>query len=930
MSFNPGEIARHFAMLHRLAAGHNGKLVLAAFGEGRAPEISHFDIGANGIAAMTNAALAYQNVPGANLYAPLAVMRGDLPAGMKGGESDVVAVLGAVVDSDGDKGNAAYPPLQADYVVETSPGNFQHFILFDSPLSVADAKPLLQALKRATKADCADDASHVWRVAGTANWPGAAKLKRGRSPEPFLVNVKRHWDGSRTKVADLRKALEIYWEAPQVERATAVAAIGELDPADIAGVVAYLTERDEFAAYEEWLRAGMALKLACGDEGFEIWQSTFDGTVTDAVADAKWRSFGDRLETGSTTLLSLIARARELGWRGSVRKTAAAMFPSVTLPAASNTGPAGGVPMMAGQQRLCELAAPILTDFVANTAARPPRTADYPTLPESMSAHGLYDPLRTAIARVIAMTENGPKLFKHDREVVTEPLAVLQIVHADTFDAIRRRVSAFGCELLDRKIKHAAAALLERVDRTFVSGDWQLDFKGNIENDNPDNVAVFMGVIGCEIRWNAWLERMEIKGGNDPDHLTCRDWTYIDDTIVAKLRTRAMRTKTRFKPGKDFFWESLLALAHLNVVDPVIDRLAELQNQWDGTPRLSTWLPQTCGVADDPYHQAVARNIIGGMVRRARHPGSKHDTTPVLYGREGTAKSSLAAILADMGATSLQGIRTGGARNFTDAVLFGDASKELVLLLAGILVVEVAEMGTRSSANGAHIKAMLTRQTDRGRTAYARAVSERPRRNIFIGTTNENEPLTDTSGNRRFMPICIKTDIDLEWLSANICQLVGEAATLEAAGDDFTIPRDVWSIAAEHADAARSQSDIEILFREWFTETPHTMIAYIMASDLTTLCRMADLRSSNGHRSAIMHSLGFRIERPYIGGKQSAVWYRGPAGLPKAIEREGARYTIGTNGNGRPQVAIRIDRAPSLVPPPMPLAALPPIKAEQE
>ena len=911
---NPGEIARHFAMMHQLAAGHDGKLVLAAFGEGRAPEISHFDIGANGIIAMTHAALAYQNVPGANLYAPLAVMRADLPSGMKGGESDIVAVLGAVVDSDGDKGKAARPPLQTDYLIETSPGNFQHFILFNNALSVEDAKPIMRALKRATKADCADDASHVWRIAGTANYPGAAKLKRGRSAEPFTVNVKRHWNGSRTKVADLRKALELFWEAPQTERATPV---GELDPADIAGVVAYLAERDEFAAYEAWLRAGMALKLACGDEGFDIWQSTFDGTVTDAVAQSKWRSFEDKPEPGSTTLLSLIARARELGWRGSVRKSTAAMFPNVALPAASNTGPAGGMPMMAGQQRLTEIAAPILTDFLANTAdRRPPRVTDYPTLPGSMSSHGLYEPLRAAIERVIAVTEHGPKMFKYDREAVTEPLAVLQVVHADTFDAIRRRVAAFGCELPDRKIKHAAAALLERVDRTFVSGNWELDFKGNIEADNPDNVTAFIGVIGCELRWNAWRERMEIRGGNDPE-LTWREWTYVDDTIVAKLRTRAMRTKTRFRPAKEFLWESLLALAHKSTIDPVLDRLAELQAAWDKTPRLVTWLSKVCGVPDDAYHRAVARNIIGGLVRRARHPGIKHDTCAVLCGPQGTGKSSLAKIIAF------------DPEWFSDSILLGDAAKELVLLLAGKLVVEISEMSARNSANANGIKAMVTRDVDAGRTAYARAVTERPRRNIFLGTTNDDEPLSDPTGNRRFMPVRCEQEINLAWLRANIGQIIGEAATLEASGDDFAIPRDVWTIAAEHAELARSLSDLEIRLNDWLTETPHTAVAYITAADLSEVCELGGLRGSNAARSAIMKGLGFKRVKVYFGGRQAWVWFRGPEVLPRTIERDGARYHIGRDGNNRVRVMIRTD-APSLVPALTQSGGLPAIPQQRE
>ena len=112
----------------------------------------------------------------------------------------------------------------------------------------------------------------------------------------------------------------------------------------------------------------------------------------------------------------------------------------------------------------------------------------------------------------------------------------------------------------------------------------------------------------------------------------------------------------------------------------------------------------------------------------------------------------------------------------------------------------------RGSANANHVKAMLSRQVDRGRTAYARTVSERPRRNIFIGTTNDDEPLTDPTGNRRFLPVRIDAEINLAWLRENVDQLLAEAAVREAAGETFAIPREVWGDAAVRQEAARAAS----------------------------------------------------------------------------------------------------------------------------
>ena len=713
--------------------------------------------------------------------------------------------------------------------------------------------------------------------------------------------------------------------------APATPAIGTRDKDDVAALLRWLAERDAFSAYEDWFSVGMALKLEYGNDGLELWALTHYDTVTPEVEQTKWESFAGDPTADCVTLASWLQRAYSLGWRGSVRNSIGAMFGDAVTQMAHKAGatltfsgetavPNTGVPMVGRQERLTELGARRLADFLAGTNDSPtrPLMPDYPTLPASVSGHGLYVPMRDCIDRIFAIAE----IPKHKASRLTDPLIVLKLMHRDVFNSATRKLRAMGCSVNDSKIKRGAEALAEEIDRSFITvDDWQCNTKtGEIENDNSDNVAVYFGKLELELRYNAWLEHIEIFGGNDPE-LMWREWTYVDDIIVARLRTRANRTGTRFRPGEKFFWESMQAFADRNRYDPVLDRINELQNKWDKQPRLSIWLSRVCHVPCDLYHQAVARNIIGGMVRRARRPGCKHDTTAILYGPQGTGKSTLAKIVA------LE------PEWFSDSILLGEESKELVLLLAGKLVVEISEMGMRGSSNTAHVKAMLTRDVDEGRTAYSRAVSKRPRRNISIGTTNDAEPLSDMTGNRRFLPVHVAQEIDLDWLRANIGQIIGEAATVEASGASFDIPREIWSDAAAHAEAARSQSNMEVLFREWFAETPQTGTAFIVASDLIMLCQKAELRDSNTRRGAIMHSLGFRHERPYIGGKQSAVWFRGPSGLPKAIERESVQYTTGISSNGRPQVTVRINRAPSLVPPPVPLAApaaLPAIKPPKE
>jgi len=200
----------HIAALHALALSYigQGKLSVASFKDGAAPQVEHF---ATGDVPGHVAAIRRMGAdPGRNVYAPLCVMRPDLPNGRKGAEADIAAVLGSVADFDDlDAGRwAERLPCPPDYCLETSAGRFQCGILFDHPLPVAEAKAIGRALRDAAGCDHgALDASHVWRLPGTVNWPTASKLAAGRPAVPQPVQVVKPWAGTVTAVDDLRRIL---------------------------------------------------------------------------------------------------------------------------------------------------------------------------------------------------------------------------------------------------------------------------------------------------------------------------------------------------------------------------------------------------------------------------------------------------------------------------------------------------------------------------------------------------------------------------------------------------------------------------------------------------------------------------------------------------------------------------------------------------
>jgi RecA-family ATPase len=115
---------------------------------------------------------------------------------------------------------------------------------------------------------------------------------------------------------------------------------GSRDKDDVAALLVWLNERDAFADYSDWVSAGMALRAEYADDGFTPWETICcDDTVTIEGAIRKWSSFASEPDGNSVTLNSLLARAHALGWKGSIRKSSAAMFGDVAARVASPPPP---------------------------------------------------------------------------------------------------------------------------------------------------------------------------------------------------------------------------------------------------------------------------------------------------------------------------------------------------------------------------------------------------------------------------------------------------------------------------------------------------------------------------------------------------------------------------------------------------------------
>jgi predicted P-loop ATPase len=100
-------------------------------------------------------------------------------------------------------------------------------------------------------------------------------------------------------------------------------------------------------------------------------------------------------------------------------------------------------------------------------------------------------------------------------------------------------------------------------------------------------------------------------------------------------------------------------------------------------------------------------------------------------------------------------------------VLNGDIKEmETRRLLSTSVVLEVGELNGMHQKEVTAFKLFMTIDKDKIRDLYANGNTVCPRRAVMWGTTNENEYLKDTTGNRRFWPIEI-TKVNFNWLEEN-------------------------------------------------------------------------------------------------------------------------------------------------------------------
>jgi hypothetical protein len=264
--------------------------------------------------------------------------------------------------------------------------------------------------------------------------------------------------------------------------------------------------------------------------------------------------------------------------------------------------------------------------------------------------------------------------------------------------------------------------------------EWTVDKHGKIEA-TQDNL--FKLLDQYHLRFDDFRSSYMITVDGKVRNIKDSDYTQIqyhaESLGFKKLSTAMVR-------------ENVIYVAESNLFDSAIEWGKSLV--WDGVPRCHNLLAQYFGAEKTEYTRAASLYIATAMGGRLMNPGCKADAAIVLVGKQGVGKSMAVQALAPIECSYIE--IDMSARD-------ADQSRQL----RGRLIGELSELKGIKSKDAESIKAWMSKTHEDWVPKYQEFSQSFPRRLTFWGTTNDTQFLSDTTGNRRFIPITVgNTDID--------------------------------------------------------------------------------------------------------------------------------------------------------------------------
>ena len=214
--------------------------------------------------------------------------------------------------------------------------------------------------------------------------------------------------------------------------------------------------------------------------------------------------------------------------------------------------------------------------------------------------------------------------------------------------------------------------------------------------------------------------------------------------------------------------------------DPVNTWLDKLP-QWDGQDRIKA-LAERVPTAQ-PHWEKYLRYWLVGMVAQWRESDKQltgNALTPLLIGRQGCGKTRFCKILMPP-----------ELRDYYNDKLNFKNEFDLNIALTSFALINIDEFDKTTNSQQIVLKYLLSSSDVKFRPPYGKTIKQYRRYTSFIGTTNQQQPLVDPTGSRRFVCVGIPAGKNIDFTdNLNHRQLYAQALHLFNTGERFWLDDD--------------------------------------------------------------------------------------------------------------------------------------------
>lgn len=277
------------------------------------------------------------------------------------------------------------------------------------------------------------------------------------------------------------------------------------------------------------------------------------------------------------------------------------------------------------------------------------------------------------------------------------------------------------------------------LDETETTTDWKdgllKDGRGIILK-KPDNFILFLEnypKYAGKLKYNDYLCQREYDGELFTD--AKQDIIYNDVDRILGIYNRSMVDS------------ALSEVFENHKYNPVVDYISSLK--WDGKKRIESLFIDLLEADDTELTRVMTEKWMIAAVKRTLEPGCKFDNMIVLQGSQGIGKSTICERLA---------------KGFFSTISLAEIdNKDIIDKMNKTWIAIIDEMDNFNRKEMSNVKTFLSKCEDEARLAYARNTSKFKRHCLFIGSTNDDTFLRDSTSSveRRFWVIkCNKTKMD--------------------------------------------------------------------------------------------------------------------------------------------------------------------------